>query len=99
MGGKWKGFYCQYGKQHPMELQNVVISAAPTGGTISAAGEDEVGKFTFAGTIDNGNVKFIKQYEGAHRIFYHGKIDGNQIHGNWGFYDGDSQDEFKIYLD
>jgi hypothetical protein len=64
-------------------MQELVLEFA--GGQVRGRGWDIVGLFTFLGTYDDqGSVRLIKQYLGAHRVQYEGTHDGEgTIFGNW----------------
>jgi hypothetical protein len=54
-------------------------------GTLTGAGRDRVGAFTFDGTYDlaDGQCNWVKQYVSAHAIGYHGFNEGKGIWGKW----------------
>lgn len=55
------------------------------GGSISGAGYDIVGIFTFAGTLgEQGRVVMVKRYVGQHTVDYVGQYDGEGLlWGEW----------------
>lgn len=81
---KWEGFYEQFGAQHPVEFQNMVLTSE---GTIQGSGQDGVGAFTITGTMDNhGAVTFKKAYP-THAVEYSGKMNNDgRIIGDWSVY-------------
>ena len=44
-------------------------------GTVVGSGSDTVGDFEINGTFKNHDIKWVKQYIGAHKIFYSGSIN------------------------
>lgn len=81
--GMWHGFWEQEGwGRQPMRAFELHFS----GTAIRGQGEDVIGRFTIAGTVDrrNGSVSFIKQYLGRHQVEYVGQPDGEGcIGGKW----------------
>lgn len=80
-GSIWKGYYEQYGVQHPMVFKK--FKAKP-GKDLKGKGRDEIGEFTIKGKIHaDGGVDFKKEYKGRHTVEYHGKLNGFEIQGEW----------------
>lgn len=80
-GGIWKGWYEQFGTQHPMVLKNF---KAKIGDKVKGKGRDEVGEFTIKGKVhSDGGVDFKKEYKGRHTVEYMGRMNGKQISGDW----------------
>ena len=99
MNVAWRGYYCQFDKQHPMEFQNMRIQQS---GQIVGGGADEVGQFEINGQVNgspqHGQVNFIKQYIGQHKIVYKGVLTNGVINGKWGFDMNNPQDDFMIEM-
>jgi hypothetical protein len=55
------------------------------GGRVEGEGRDCIGRFTFAGSYTNdGKVRLVKRYVGAHAVRYDGEADGEgAIVGRW----------------
>jgi len=87
----------QNGEEFPMMFEHLDIQRLP-GGKVTGNGDDVVGKFTFDGGLDyaSSTITFVKQYIGAHKIYYKGTLNGNKIKGYWGFDENDEQDEFLL---
>lgn len=89
----WKGYYEQFGSQHPMQFKNFRAHPLP-GGPIEGDGVDQISTFKFSGTFspDALRVRFIKQYYGKanHAIYYQGDVKQNPptIEGFYGFSPG-----------
>ncbi len=49
-------------------------------GTVFIQGKDGIGQFTITG---NANKLMTKQYNGAHKVDYRGRIEDDKIVGNW----------------
>ena len=76
----WKGWYEQNGARSKMVIGKFKVKD----NKISGEGQDEVGKFVFAGLYDTANeVHFIKRYLGQHEVHYKGKREGQTISGTW----------------
>ena len=67
-------------------------------GVIHGEGRDPVGSFNLDGSHDGKNLQFVKQYIGAHAIWYEGWFEANQqeMQGHWGFEKGDKRDKFEL---
>ena len=80
--GLWRGYWEQpaFGRQ---PMNNFMLRFAD--GVVEGEGRDVIGRFTIAGTCDDrGNVGFVKQYVGRHRVHYRGQYDGEgTIFGVW----------------
>ena len=82
--GPWEGFWEQEecGRQ-PMEQFELHFSPD---GQVHGSGSDIVGLFHFTGQVElsTGRIQLIKQYLGAHQVFYAGQSDGEGcILGMW----------------
>ncbi|MEO0732318.1 MAG: hypothetical protein AAFZ52_05760 [Bacteroidota bacterium] len=80
--GEWEGHYT-YGpgsEKHPMAFR---LNFAE--GSVSGAGSDDVGPFTWNGHYDTQSlvVQMVKKYRGAHEVYYDGRADTNGIYGGW----------------
>ena len=78
---EWKGYYVQFGQQFPMEFADLQINIASAQPGVSGSGADIVGNFTLQGSYDSSSsaIKFTKQYEGAHAIYYEGTLSASQL--------------------
>jgi hypothetical protein len=80
--GAWRGHWEQtiWGRQ---AMRDLVLRFE--GGMVEGSGVDVVGRFTFAGTYDDGgNVALLKRYVGKHEVLYLGRYDGEgSIVGTW----------------
>ena len=98
---EWKGYYVQFGQQFPMEFADLQINIASAQPGVSGSGADIVGNFTLQGSYDSSSsaIKFTKQYEGAHAIYYEGTLSASQteITGYWGFEPGQHEEPFKLF--
>ena len=81
-GGIWKGYYEQYGVQHPMIIKKF---KAKVGGKVKGKGKDENGEFKLKGKVhSDGGVDFKKEYKGRHTVNYSGRmVGGTEIEGEW----------------
>ncbi len=81
---KWEGHYEQFGAEHPVEFQNMILTSE---GTIQGGGQDGVGAFTISGTLDSkGGVQFKKAYP-THAVEYAGTLGNDgKISGTWSVY-------------
>lgn len=97
----WKGWYEQFGQQHPVNFTSFKANPAPSA-PIGGAGTDEVGGFEFSGTFspDGKQVRFVKKYvtHANHSIYYQGDVQPNPptIRGCWGFQPGNQDGKFEI---
>lgn len=78
--GKWEGFYTQYGVKSKMECVLEFRNQQ-----IRGYGSDDIGTYTWEGQYDleKGSCSMIKQYLGAHSVYYKGDVDENGIWGSW----------------
>ncbi|HZU38586.1 MAG TPA: hypothetical protein VFA18_21855 [Gemmataceae bacterium] len=80
--GPWTGFFLQklVPGRHLMELQLTF-----SGGTMTGAGRDWVGKFVVRGRyeLDSGRCRWTKRYLGKHDVYYQGFNEGKGIWGTW----------------
>lgn len=80
--GEWEGFYLYpYGSaRHKMHCFLTFSNGIVTGG-----GHDDIGAYSWRGTYDPVARKcdMVKQYFGAHQVFYTGDADENGIWGKW----------------
>lgn len=73
--GLWKGHYMQYHQRHLFTMNLEFKNNKVTGG-----GDDNIGSFTVDGKYkSNGDIKFTKNYQGAHSVKYCGKITSNGL--------------------
>ena len=77
-----KGFYQQGQERHAMDFMNVKMDFF---GHFACTGSDTVGEFSLEGKFqDKENIEISKQYKGAHKVTYKGKIDKDYlIKGTW----------------
>lgn len=85
-----------------MNFSNLSINiATPQAGAIVGSGVDIVGNFTLEGSYDcsNSMIKFKKQMEDAHALYYEGILNPAQteITGYWGFEPGEHEEPFKLF--
>lgn len=80
-----------------MDVTQFVGQPSPNG-PISGAGSDAVGPFHFKGEFDNSGtrVRFVKQYDGKHAIYYMGNVKEFGLEGDWGFAPGGKDGTFKM---
>lgn len=53
-------------------------------GIVSGGGKDIIGMFVIKGDYSAGEITFVKQYIGRHKVVYTGQYDGEgSIHGTW----------------
>jgi outer membrane receptor for ferrienterochelin and colicin len=88
----WTGWYQQGGTQHEMKFEVLKINKKK----IRGEGHDENGQFEIKGKISHDEVKFTKQYHGAHAVEYSGKLEGHKLHGYWSIPSLGMQDAFEI---
>lgn len=76
-------------------MEDLVLRFAD--GQISGRGVDVVGLFTITGDVSHsGELAFVKQYLGQHRVYYAGQYDGEgTIHGRWWITE-DNTDQFLL---
>ena len=95
----WRAQYEQYGKWHDMTFSSINVELTP-GGLIMGKGSDEVGQFTFQGSLHMKEPKcgIHKQYLGKHAIYYQGNVNAQagEINGSWGWKPGDSNGGFRM---
>ncbi|MBL8823096.1 MAG: hypothetical protein JNJ77_10950 [Planctomycetia bacterium] len=91
--GLWRGFWEQqyFGRQFMDDFTLKFHN-----GSISGGGKDIVGLFVIKGEYDQGQISFVKQYIGKHKVVYTGQYDGEgSIHGTW-VIPGDSKGPFSL---
>lgn len=66
---KMKGKFYQNGNEYDMEFDNCKMDME---GNLRGEGADAVGDFTFEGQWCDGDMRFVKQYTGAHQVVYTG---------------------------
>lgn len=89
----WEGTYEYAGQDAPMTFKSMYISAT---GNIKGHGSDDNGPFTIEGAMAGKEVKFVKQYTGAHAVNYSGHIDNQGvIQGKWEI-PGNCDGSFKL---
>ena len=72
----WRGQYHQDGTEHPMTFDHMNI----WNGQVKGRGSDENGTFSISGDWSpNGQVAFVKQYDGGHNVHYEGQYDGVRV--------------------
>ena len=77
----WEGTYEYCGDHTPMTFKSMFIFAD---GNIKGHGSDENGAFTILGGMHGKEVRFVKQYTGAHAVNYSGHINNQGIiNGKW----------------
>ena len=78
----WVGRYEQFNQWHDMHFSHMQFDHH---GDLWGNGDDSVGKFDIKGKINNKlEIKFDKQYIGAHCVTYQGQMDAkHNIHGDW----------------
>ncbi len=79
--GEWKGFYLE--KHQPNRgWMHLYLLFEP--GTLKGEGTDYVGPWHIQGNFDaQGNIEWVKQYLGKHRVRYHGAYNEQGIRGEW----------------
>ncbi len=79
----WEGFYSHGGSNHHMSCSFTFYPE----GTISGAGTDDVGAFTWSGQYGGKKMQVIKQYHGKHSVTYSGTLVKQNskvvFYGNW----------------
>jgi hypothetical protein len=90
IAGRWLGCYAQpvaaFGPMWmDLDLDVDTNTSQEALHVISADGNDGLGRFTLAGTLDTarGGVHLVKQYVGSHAVAYDGFFDGEAIRGVW----------------
>jgi len=80
--GEWEGFYLY---PHRAEKFRMDCFLTFSDGVVTGGGNDNVGAFSWRGTYDPvaRKCEMIKQYQGAHQVFYFGSADENGIGGTW----------------
>lgn len=72
------------------------------GDKIKGEGEDEIGKFSFNGTLNfcTGTIQIEKQYYGKHTVSYNGNLsrDGRSIDGKYDVPCGDSDSYMMSWM-
>jgi hypothetical protein len=79
--GLWRGFWEQpfFGRQF---MEDFTLKF--NGGIVSGGGHDIIGVFVIKGDYNAGQISFVKQYVGKHKVIYSGQYDGEgSIHGTW----------------
>jgi hypothetical protein len=66
---EWKAYYKQNEHADQMKLSTFKIGQD---GLVKGAGDDSVGVFSIDGSYKNHEISWVKQYEGAHAIYYKG---------------------------
>jgi hypothetical protein len=81
--GTWTGFWIQDG----VGKQPVELSLFFAAGSVTGAGTDMVGKFTYRGTyaVETGRCLMVKKYAWKHSVTYEGVNDGSPLWlwGTW----------------
>lgn len=91
--GLWRGFWEQqfYGRQF---MEDFTLRFAD--GIVSGGGKDIIGLFVVKGEYTDGQINFVKQYVGRHKVIYTGQYDGEgSIHGTW-VIPGDTKGPFSL---
>jgi len=93
--GEWRGFWEQphLGRQ-PMRAFLLQFAA----GQVTGRGVDLIGPFQISGHYEatNGQIRFVKQYLGKHRVEYVGQPDGEgSIGGTWYIRDRSGKAEYQ----
>lgn len=80
--GPWTGFYCYPTRERKYAMHMEITFA---NGRLAGSGEDNIGRFTLAGTYDESSLdcQWIKQYIGQHAVRYQGGADHHGIWGTW----------------
>lgn len=77
----WDGWYEQGGNKTEMKFENMQVHLD---GAVFGSGQDTNGKFSIQGSMSqNGQLQFVKQYEGAHAVHYTGSVEDGMIQGKW----------------
>jgi hypothetical protein len=78
--GPWTGYYQQGGRRHEQHLE-----LAFADGSVRGDGGDAIGAFVIRGSYDlaSREVRWTKQYLGAHVVAYRGFREGRGIWGTW----------------
>jgi hypothetical protein len=90
--GPWTGYYQDCGSRFRQDLQLTFRN-----GTMTGTGSDCIGRFTVRGRYDRDSrdVRWTKQYVGAHPVHYRGF---REIRGIWGVWEiGARRSGFHIW--
>lgn len=84
---RWKGYFEQNDEKNDMDFCLQI-----EGTNVYGMGNDAIGKFFIRGFANEETqlISFMKQYLGAHRVYYHGAIFGSwdsdekrKVKGSW----------------
>lgn len=94
----WKGYFqTKNQKYQNLHIHNFQIDF---NGHVMGNGTDEDGDYIICGSMieSHADIEFIKQYRGAHSVFFKGKIVKGRIVGRWSYFENNMIDEFMMEM-
>jgi hypothetical protein len=75
------GWFAQFGQKQSVDFEDLKLDL---NGNLTGRGSDAVGGFYLSGRMDQNNwFTFVKQYFGAHQVFYRGRMNRGVMTGKW----------------
>jgi len=95
--GLWIGYY-HYSTTDGRGKGETSMDVTMTGGVVAGYGTDSVGDFLIQGMYNETTkeIRWDKQYVGAHLIRYQGKLKTDKIAGDWSYSDGTHGGTFEL---